>query len=74
VPFLLEYGSYMAVVEGGSENATLHGIIQHEIVNTLNALTGEKVSLRNPSQDPDGLKKGILIWARAYLKSVARDH
>lgn len=67
VPFLLTYAEYMAVLEGGSENATLHGIIHESIANTLSALTGVKVTLEG--QDPQGLKKGIKLWRKWLVEN-----
>jgi hypothetical protein len=62
VPFLLTYAEHMAVFEGGSENATIHGIIHESIANTLSTLTGIKITLHG--QDPEGLKQGITKWRK----------
>jgi len=62
VPFLLMYAEYMAVLEGGSENATIHGIIHESIANALSTLTGVKIKL--DGQDPEGLKRGITKWRK----------
>ena len=62
VPFLLIYSEYMAVLEAGSENATIHGIIHESIARTCSALTSVRVALNG--QDPEGLKLGIKKWRR----------
>lgn len=65
VPFLLIYADYMAVFEGGSRNAALHGIIHKSLAQTLSAITGVSVTLDR--QDPDGLKRAIRQWAQWNL-------
>lgn len=67
VPFLLIYGDYMAVDEGGSENATIHGIIHESIANALSSITGIDVELKR-RQDPEGLKRGLRLWAKWLVK------
>jgi nucleotide-binding universal stress UspA family protein len=62
VPFLLIYGDYMAVIEPGSENATIHGIVHESIAKTLSAITG--VEVRLDGQDPEGLRRGLLRWTQ----------
>ena len=62
VPFLLIYGDYMAVFEPGSENATIHGIIQESIAKALSAITG--VEVRLDGRDPEGLRRGLLRWTQ----------
>lgn len=62
VSFLLIYAEYMAVPEGGSENATIHGIIHKTLADTLSTLTGVKIKLDH--QDPEGLKQGIAKWRK----------
>ncbi len=57
VAFLVLYAEYMAVHVGGSENATIHGVIHASLAKTLSVLTGVRVTLQG--QDVDGLKKGI---------------
>ena len=71
VPFLLTYAEYMAVPESGSENATLHGIIQRSIAKTLSALTGVKVTIA--SQNPEMLKKGIKSWHKWLAENDVSD-
>jgi RNA polymerase sigma factor (sigma-70 family) len=71
VPFLLLYAEYMAVLVGGSENATIHGIIHQSAAKTLSALTGVRVAVTG--QDPDGLKKGIKRW-RKWLVEQDKDN
>ena len=51
VPFLLVYAQHMAIYEGGSENATLHGIIHQEIAKTLSALTGINIILKGQKKN-----------------------
>jgi hypothetical protein len=63
-PFMLAVAAAFAVFEDGSENATIHGILQHALAEALNAITGAKVTLGH-SQDPEGLRAGIAIWERA---------
>ena len=80
VPFLLVYADHMAVFEGGSENATIHGVIHESIAQTLSTLTGINIKLRG--QDPGGLKKGIMRWRKwlgensggLTVKSSLSDH
>jgi hypothetical protein len=62
VPFLLVYAEYMAVLEGGSESATIHGIVQSSVAKTLSALTGVRVEISG--QDPEGLRAAITKWRR----------
>jgi hypothetical protein len=62
VPFLLIYADYMAVWEGGSESATIHGIIHSSIGSALSALTGVPVEIKG--QDPEGLRRAIARWRR----------
>jgi hypothetical protein len=62
VPFLITYAEYMAVHEGGSENATIHGIVHSSVATTLSALTGVHVNV--DGQDPEGLKLGVVKWRR----------
>jgi hypothetical protein len=61
-PFLVLYAEYMAVFVGGSENATVHGVIHESLAKTLSALTGVEVKLKG--QDEEGLKKGIKRWRK----------
>jgi len=65
VPFLLIYADYMAVMEGGSENATIHGIIHMSVAATLSTLTG--ISVQIDHQDPEALRKAIRQWTRWQL-------
>jgi hypothetical protein len=62
VPFLLTYAEYMAVLEGGSESATIHGIIHSSIAGTLSTLTAVRVEITG--QDPEGLRAAITDWRR----------
>jgi hypothetical protein len=64
VPFLLLVADSFAVMESGSENATIHGVLQHELAQALNVLTGAQVKLAR-GQDPTGLRNGIRIWQKA---------
>ncbi|MEX0653823.1 MAG: HEAT repeat domain-containing protein [Phycisphaeraceae bacterium] len=66
VPFLLIYAHHMAVLEVGSENATIHGIIHRTLAETVSTLTGVRIAL--DGQDPQGLRRGIRMWARAWLE------
>jgi hypothetical protein len=52
----------LAVHQGGSEAATIHGIFQHAVADALNRLTGGDVRLQ-PGQDSAGLLRGIEIWS-----------
>jgi RNA polymerase sigma factor (sigma-70 family) len=70
VPFLLLYAEYMAVFVGGSENATIHGIIHQSVAQTLSTLTGVRVELQG--QDPVGLHKGLKLW-RKWLVEQDKD-
>jgi uncharacterized protein (TIGR03067 family) len=63
VPLLVLYAEYMAVHEGGSENATIHGVIHQATAKTLSALTGVRVTLRR-GQDPEGLLRGVRQWRK----------
>jgi hypothetical protein len=63
VPFLLSYAECRAVYVSGSENATVHGIIQETIAETLSSLTGISITIRG--QDPEGLMSGIGQWRRS---------
>ena len=67
VPFILTYAEYMAYLEGGSENATLHGIIHGSIAKTLSSLTGIKLEIKG--QDPARLKNGIRQWRRWLIEN-----
>lgn len=71
VPFILIYAEYMAVLEGGSENATIHGIIHESIAKTLSSLTGIKIEIKD--QDPGRLKNGINLW-RKWLVEKEKPH
>jgi hypothetical protein len=62
--FMLTVAKAFAVWESGSENATLHGIFQHELANALNKLTNTSVTLGD-GQDPEGLNAGLAIWQQA---------
>jgi hypothetical protein len=62
VPFLLLYAEYMAVIVGGSENATIHGIIHSSAARAASKLTGIPVVIEG--QDPEGLKQGIRKWRK----------
>jgi hypothetical protein len=63
VPLLVLYAEYMAVHEGGSENATIHGVIHQATAKTLSALTGVRVTLQR-GQDPEGLLRGVRQWRK----------
>ncbi len=65
VPFLLLYADYMAVIVPGSESATIHGIIHHEVAETLSLITGLEIQIEG--QDPEGLQKAIVRWTRGQL-------
>ena len=67
VSFLLIYAEYMAVLEGGSENATIHGIIHESIAKTLSSLTGIKIEIKG--QDPGRLKNGIKLWRKWLIEN-----
>jgi hypothetical protein len=67
VPFLLVYAEYMAVLEGGSENATIHGIIHETIARTLSSLTGIKLKL--DGQDPGRLMNGVMLWRKWLIEN-----
>jgi len=69
VPFMLVVAKAFAVFEGGSENAALHGIFQHELANGLNTILGTSVKLRK-YQDPEVLKKGISVWRAALSTNI----
>ena len=71
VPFIIIYAEYMAVSEGGSENATIHGIIHESIAKTLSSLTGIKIQIKG--QDPGRLKNGINLW-RKWLVENEKPH
>jgi hypothetical protein len=71
VPFILVYAQYMAVFEGGSENATIHGIIHETIAKTLSTLTGIKVEIK--SQDPRLLNHGIMLWYKWLAENEKFD-
>jgi len=58
LPFLLRYARAMAVIEGGSENATLHGIIHDETAKALSAITGLGFRMRG-GQYPGGLRSAV---------------
>jgi hypothetical protein len=62
VPFLVLYAEYMAVTIGGSENATIHGVIHTDVAQTLSALTGVRVEIKG--QNPEGLLRGVRLWRR----------
>lgn len=62
VPFLLLYADYMSVFVFGSELATAHGIIHHDIAETLSLITGVQISIND--QDPRGLQKAVRRWTR----------
>ncbi|CAN5553817.1 hypothetical protein BH18ACI3_BH18ACI3_08640 [soil metagenome] len=62
VPFLLEYATSMAVLELGSENATIHGGIQESVARTLSKLT--RIEIRIKGQDPEKLKTGLILWRK----------
>jgi len=66
IPFILVYAKHMAVFEGGSENATVHGVIHKTIAKTMSKLTGIEVKIKG--QDPDKLLEGIGLWSRKYSK------
>jgi RNA polymerase sigma factor (sigma-70 family) len=70
VPFLLLYAEHMAVFIGGSENATIHGIIHQSVAQTLSTLTGVRVEVKG--QDPSGLHKGLKQW-RKWLVEQDKD-
>jgi hypothetical protein len=61
VRLMLDHARQAAVFEAGSENATLHGVYQHALAESLNKLTHSSVRLK-PGQDPEGLKAGIVVW------------
>jgi hypothetical protein len=63
LPFLLEVADRFAVFEDGSENATIHGVLQHDLAAALNAMTAEHVTL-GEGQDPDALRAGIVVWRK----------
>jgi hypothetical protein len=69
VPFLLIYAEYEAMMVGGSESATIHGIIHEELSATLSALTG--IIIRIKGQDPEGLLKAIHEWRRWLVEHPA---
>jgi hypothetical protein len=71
LPFLLQYASAMAVLEGGSENATLHGIIHDETAKTLSAITGLQFKMRG-GQDPEGLKAAIATSTTWWMKKTGK--
>lgn len=71
VPFLLIYAEYMAVYEGGSENATLHGILHQAIARTLSEITGIKVIITD-GQNPTKLKQGIRLWRKWESEQVVQ--
>jgi hypothetical protein len=62
--FVLAVAKHNAVAESGSENATIHGVLQHALADLLNAMTGEDVRLAR-GQDPEGLRAAIAIWRGA---------
>jgi hypothetical protein len=67
VPFLLIYAEYMAIDESGSENATIHGIIQESIAKALSSLTGLKVQITG--QDSELLKQSIKKWRKWLVEN-----
>lgn len=69
IPFMLEIAGSFAVTEDGSENATLHGILQHELAAALNTLTGANVKLAR-GQDESGMRKGIPVWTKALASKT----
>jgi len=71
LPFLLQYASAMAVYEGGSENATLHGIIHDETAKTLSAITGLQFKMRG-GQDPEGLKAAVAAASTWWLNKTGK--
>ena len=58
LPFLLSYGSAMAVGVDGSEVATLQAGIRVETAKALSAVTGIQFKMAN-GVDPDGLKMAV---------------
>ncbi len=66
IPFILVYAKRMAVLEGGSENATIHGVIHETIAKTMSKLTGVEVKI--DGQEPGKLLEAIGLWSRAYSK------
>ncbi|MBO0724767.1 MAG: HEAT repeat domain-containing protein [Blastocatellia bacterium] len=62
VPFLLVYAESKAVRVGGSENATVHGIIHESIAETLSSLTGISITIRG--QNPEKLMNGVRQWRK----------
>jgi hypothetical protein len=69
VPFLLVYAESMAEYEGGSENATIHGVIHKTVAETLSTITGIQIEIRG--QDVERLRAGISLW-RDWLKEQQR--
>jgi hypothetical protein len=65
VPFMLVVARAFAVYEGGSENATTQGILQHALADALNSILGTSVRLK-AGQDPEGLKAGLKAWGAAF--------
>lgn len=64
IPSLLTYAESMAVSIGGSENATIHGIIHETIAKTMSSITGIRITISG--QDPLELRKGIDMWRAWY--------
>ena len=67
IPFIIIYAEYIAVFEGGSENAALHGIIHKTIAKTLSSLT--KIKLEIDGQNPEKLKLGIKLWRKWLIEN-----
>lgn len=67
IAFILIYAQYMSVFEGGSENATIHGIIHQTIAKTLSSLTNVKIEINQ--QNPEKLKQGVLHWYKWLIEN-----
>lgn len=71
-PFLLTVAEANNLLVSGSENATLHGILQHALADALNATLGTDVRL-DPGQDPRGLTAGLPVWRKALEQRQAKQ-
>jgi hypothetical protein len=65
--YLLQMARSFAVLVGGSEDATLHGIFQHALANALNRIAGTAVRLKE-GQDAEGLLAGLPVWNEALAQ------
>jgi len=70
LPFLLSYAEAMADFVGGSESATIHGVIHQDIGKVLTAITGLEIKMKD-HQDPEGVKAAV-ARCRAWLAEQSK--